>query len=57
MNCCKKPMRITDTRKYNSGKFEYVERVRVCRVCKQQMLTIEVDIDVWERRVPQQKTP
>ena len=57
MNCCNKPTKVTDTRKYNSGKLEYVERMRMCRVCKKESLTIEVGIDVWEKRIPQQKTP
>ena len=48
---CDKPTQVIDTRKYQdvSRNFDFVQRQRICRECKQRFQSIEIPQEVWER--------
>lgn len=47
---CDSNTQIVDSRKYRdpSDTFDFVQRIRVCRSCKEKTMTIEVPQSIWE---------
>lgn len=47
---CDSNTQVVDSRKYrdSSDTFDFVQRLRVCKSCKQKTTTIEVQQSIWE---------
>ena len=54
MRCpaCQAKARTVDTRNFYDpeGEYDYVERKHLCEECGHKFQSIEVDIEVWNRR-------
>ena len=47
---CDGSTQVIDTRKYrdSSDTFDFVQRLRICKNCKEKTMTIEVSQSIWE---------
>jgi transcriptional regulator NrdR family protein len=47
---CDGSTQVIDSRKYrdSSDTFDFVQRLRVCKACKEKTITIEVAQSIWE---------